>query len=661
MVISFPRTSVFIDSVHDRIVEAFPRRTVSRRLHLWRMVTLPFWFGSDVPPPMLPTFDRAGLDIANEGPAAAWLSHMLRKLTMRFWISWCVSSTLRGAALGATGAMVWSLLAAVGLASSPSIWLITWFVLLGAIPGLAFGLINRPTPLRVAMMIDRTFDLDERLITAVDRHERVHNEIETMQRADAANALVTVLREIRPAQLMPVRECVLVMVAVTSALAVWMFAFDSRQVDALTDTRVPGYYPASERLADQQGALPRKQTPSAESNGGESVAPSGETTGSNQDLQDLGHLGKALDQHSTTKSAASAIASGDLPGAAAELDAAAANVANASQEERDALADDLDEAADSMSAENTDLAQQVRDTADAIREGGTTAEQGVKDLADAVEAESPPPPQEGAAGSDESGNSDTAPVGEQQPGAGGDQSSSSSAGSSGGNSSEPAASDPGAGSDAEPGIAEEPSSEQEGAAGDQPGSTGSSSGEGAPSGESEAPSGSDAAEGGESSGASNQDNSDTSTGSGSDAMGDPNDETSASQGSGAGSGQKDANDQPTEGQAPNTTESKPSDPASGEPTDVETGDPPEAPVGESGDGGTAGSGNQSIEIGGSSNVNVQSGNDVGSSSLGSGSSGADVASGDAESQPVGPAGPDSNHVPDSYEDIVDDYFSEPVP
>lgn len=655
MAVSLPRSFDLAHGLRDRLIDAFPRRATSRKLQLWRMVTLPFWFGSDVPPPMLPTIGRNPLGLPTGSPADIWLSQSIHTMTTRFWISWCVSAVLRGAALGASGAVLWSILAAVGLIASPSIWLITIFVLAGMVPGLAFGLINRPSSARVAMMIDRTFGLDERLITAIEHRTHPDNEIAIMQGADAANSMLSVLSEIRWVHLAPVRECVLLMVAVTSALAIWMFAFDARDVDALSETRVPGYYPASERLADQQGALPTKPTPSAESGAAESEEATGEISTSNDDLQDLGTLGAALDQNALTKSSAESLARGDLPGASSALDAAAGDIANASQAERDALADDLDDAADSISATNPELAEQTRETADAIRSGGPEAEQAVTDLADSIEEMAPPEAQEGDASGSESESSNTAPVGEQEPGSNSGQSTES--GSSSGDATEGGASDPGSGSEAEPGIAEPPSSEGDSEGGTQPGESGSSTGEGEASGDEGSPSDAESDSGNSTSG-SPDDGSGNGGDTGSSAIGDAQDETSTSQGSGAGSGQTDANDQPIEGQAPNTTEADPGSPAESEPVESETGD---APVGEAGDGGEAGSGSETIDIGGSSTDTVQSGNDTGSSSLGSGSSGAEVGSGDAMSETAGPAGPDSNHVPSDYEDIVEDYFSEPVP
>ncbi|MEJ7839728.1 MAG: hypothetical protein WKF81_13015 [Thermomicrobiales bacterium] len=655
MAVSLPRSPQLIDSIRDRLADAFPQRATSRRLHVWRMVTLPFWFGSDVPPPMWPRTNREQLVDRSQSAAGSWLIESLDTMTFRFWISWCLSSVLRGAALGALVAVLWSLLATAGLAGTPSIFLISLFVVGGMLPGLGFGLINRPSPARVAMMIDRTFALDERLITAIDSDNPPDNDITIMQQADAANSLLPVLREIRLVHLMPVRECVLVMVAVTSALAIWMFAFDSRQVDASSDSRLPGYYAASERLADQQGALPRPPVPEEESSNGSSEAASGELSSSNDDVQDLGELGAALDQHDLTKPAANAIAGGDLNGASSALEASAGEIAGASQAERDALADDLDEAADAMSETNPDLAEQTRKAADAIREGGSGAEAAVNDLAKAIEDMAPPENEETESSGGESGSNSSAPVGEQDQGSNNGQSSES--GASSGDSNEGGASDPGSGSEAEPGLGEASSSEGEGETGETtPGDTGGSPGDAEAGGEGGA-SETDPGSGGSSTGTT--DESDGNGGeSESSAIGDAQDETSGSQGSGAGSGQTDANDEPIEGQNPNTTNSAPGDPAEEKPAEAETGD---APVGETVSDGEVGSGGGSIDIGGSSTDTVQSGNDVGSSSLGSGSSGADVAGGNATGEPSGPAGPDSNTVPEDYEDIVGDYFSEPAP
>ena len=63
---------------------------------------------------------------------------------------------------------------------------------------------------------------------------------------------------------------------------------------------------------------------------------------------------------------------------------------------------------------------------------------------------------------------------------------------------------------------------------------------------------------------------------------------------------------------------------------------------------------------GTSDENIPSGTDVGSSSLGSGS-GASAASGNAAPVAVGDAGPDNNRVPADYRDYVENYFNRDQP
>jgi len=656
MVLSIPNT------LPDRLArlrtlarESLPRRPVSPRLHTWRMLTLPLWWGSDIPPPMLPEIRNTGTHHATGDmlPADQYLYGQLRGLQRRFWISWWSSSILRGCSLGALLTLLWVLLAPVTPLAAPATRSIVICILLGAIPGIIFGWVNRPSVHRIAAMIDRTYELDERLVTAIDQRERGSHEYETMQVADAANALADIRREIRLFSFLPVRESILLMVIGAMIVAIFTFALDASGVAPAGDVLVPGYYPASERLANRAGPLPGIPTPApATAPGDDTDTPTSTTSGKNDDQKNLGELGKAFDQHDLTRQVANDLAKGDVAAAASSLDAAAGNIASASQEDRNALADDLDSAAGAMSDSNGDLASQTRKTASDIRAGGDRANQGSKDLAREIGKKAPPesPEQQGNAGS--AGSAGQAPVGEQGQGANqpGGSSSSSSSGELEPSSSQP---DPGSGAEAAPGIAEQEAGQDEGQSGQAGGASGSTAGSAGESGDPNDPANQDG------SGNGNAQQGDPSAGNGSSDSNASQDDQQASRGSGAGSGEAEDADSPpgASNQSESDAENNPD-----APENVEEGQP-SASVGQTdGQGGDiTGSGSNTLIIGGASDDTVQAGNDIGSASLGSGSAAAGAASGDAQSQPVGPAGPDSNHVPADVEDVVRNYFSEPAP
>lgn len=664
MALSLPTAPDRLTRLRYVLHQLLPAPVPARPLQWWRMATLPFWIGSDVPPPMLPRRHTDAIERETLLPVETYLFSILDGLQTRFWLSWWLSAVLRGCSLGALVALAWVLIAPLGFLPAPSVTPIVLLAGIGALPGLVFGWLNRPSIHRVATMLDRTFDLDERLVTAIDPRERSSHEFETMQQADAANALASIRSEIRTVSLVPVREFVLLMVIGMTVIAVWMFAFDTRGIDALTDTRVPGYYPASERMANQAGPLPRIPTPAPAAANEQQLPATTSQSATNDDLKDLGALGKAFDQHDLTQSVANEIAGGDLSGAASALDAAANDIGAAPAEDRNALADDLDQAADAMSPANKDLADQTRQSADDIRTGGSQAEQGVSDLANEIDKKAPQPAteQQGDAGS--SGSSgQQAPVGEQSQNS---QSGSSDTGDTAASDAQPSSnqSDPGAGVAAEPGIAGE-STDQDSGSGDAQGAS-QSGGESGPSSGSGSSAGDSAAQGAgqpqDSSGNASEPGGDANSGNSNSSTSGNEEDANSSQGSGAGSGHTDQAAPPTDQSDPNTA----SDANADKPEPPETagnGEPPTAPIGETGAGGgnASGSGDNTLVIGGSSDDTVQAGNDIGAASLGGGSAGAGAASGDAKSQPVGPAGPDSNHVPADVEDVVKNYFSEPVP
>lgn len=657
------------------------------RLFLWQAGWSPIWLGSNGPAPRPGQWrgasSRSAL-AANDPGAGRFIQSHLDRLASRLSRSLLAGSILRGLWLALLLVSAWALLATIGFVGLPPVLAMVALAGFGAIAGGIYGLLHPIDPSTVAVMLDRTFGLDERLTTANGQTTGEYGTgakgamLPRLQLADAANSLGEVMHELPRAVFIPVRE-VIALLVVSMALLTALFAYVPDQpVPNLSDAPVPRFVPASERLADPAAnEQPLTNTP-------EQAAPSAsevreQAQAAQQAREDLGVLGEALQDHPITQAASDAIAAGDYGAASEMIRSAASQAPSASQEEREALADDLDAAADQVAPTSPDLADSSREAADDLRLGGTEAEEGLEGLADTVDQtaaavapkdqteQGPEVGEQGAAGgaqpgasSQESGAGGNA---QQEQGPGANQESSSS-------SSQPQqpAGDPGEGVAAEPGVANEEMQGAEG--GDEAGEmSGASSAGQSQSGAGGAPdpeatdggSGSDQAEQQPSSGeGASSEGGDPASEAGSQGLiGAPEDETSASQGSGAGTGQSGANDQTTGDQ----DVGDPAPPGGGEAVDPpavgEVGDPPPGNGGGEGAAGNIGDvgGANDLSLQGTSDQGVRTGGTSGSSSSGSGA-GSGAASGDQVQQQVGVAGPDANRIPDGMQDIIEDFFTE---
>lgn len=662
------------------------------RLFLWQAGWSPIWLGSNGPAPRPGQRNEASGRAAlagNDPGAGAFIQSHLDRLASRLWMSLLAGSILRGLWLALVLVTGWALLATIGLVGLPPLFAMVALAGVGAVIGAAYGLLHPIDPSTVAVMLDRTFGLDERLTTAngqtFERY-RTHAKgamLPRLQLADAANTLGEVMHELPRAVFFPVRE-VIALLVVAMALLTALFAYvPDHPVPSLADAPVPRFVPASERLANPEDAeRPLANTPKQAAPSASEVREQAQAA--QQAREDLGVLGEALEDHPITQAASDAIAAGDYGAASEMIRSAASQAPSASQEEREALADDLDAAADQVAPTSPDLADGSREAADDLRRGGTQSEEGLEGLADTVDqtagavapkdpaAQGPEAGEQGSTGGAQPGatgqESESGGNAQQEQESGADQGTSSSSSQA----QQPAgdAGDPGEGVAAQPGVANEEMQGAEG--GEEAGEmSGASSAGQSQSGAGGAPdpaatdggSGSDQAgqqpatgEGASSEGG------DPASDAGSQGMiGAPEDETSASQGSGAGTGQTGANDQVTGDQ----DVGNPAAPGEGEAVDPpavgEVGDPPPGNgggEGSAGDIGNVSGGTNDLPLQGTSDEGVRTGGTSGSSSSGSGA-GSGAASGDQVQQQVGVAGPDANRIPDGMQDIVEDFFTEP--
>ncbi len=637
------------------------------RLLLWNMLWLPFWIGSDTPPPEMPQRGSAATTSASIDPAGVYLGSRIDWVTRRFGLAWFGGSLLRGFALALGVLTFWSLLAVLDIVALPGWASVIAAITVGLAVGFVYGLLSRPDRMMVAGMLDRTFDLRERMVTAFDRPGDPSH-ISRLQLADAANTFDEIMTEVPRSTYAPVREAAICLI-MAGALVTMMLAYVPRQgIAALSDSPVPQFVPASERLAVRDQPDPRQLANEQPISDQASIAEIQERGRESQSTRDdLARIGDALQTSPLTQPAAESISSGDYAAAADSLRSASASAAAMSQEERDALGDDLEQASRQISDANPELSQAANEAAEALRDGGPGAEEALNALADEIDESSEKVQSEedlardldeAQSGSSDPAASDGESAGSEQSGSSQSQSSSDQQGEQG------AGSDPGQGASAEPGVSNQPSespaqsSNSESSEGSPDQGSGSASSDSA---------GQEPSDGQPGEGSSEEAGSDADGGSSSsDAglQGAPQDETDASQGSGAGTGQSGANDQSSSDQRVDDPADPEENPDAEIPGIGEAGDPPASREdrGEEDDGtGTTRGGSTSLELQGTSDSSgIQTGGDSGSSSLGSGSD-SSTASGDQTAGDVGVAGPDSNRVPDALRDVVKDYFGEPAP
>lgn len=638
-----------------------------RWMMIWRIVTAPFWVGSELPSPSRPRWRSAAPATNRILPAAAWLNDRLGHLQRGYARAWVFGSAIRGVSLGLALVLLWIVAAILGDWALPSQSVIVGVPLMGMVIGAVFGWSVRPDADRIVRMLDWTFRLDERLSTAVDTLRTAdpaddQTYVSRIQMADAANALHLLGEDVPRPWIATFRELwflALLLVALLTGLFAWVPDAGLPQV---RQHSVPVFVSASERLTAQQ-ELPTLQQ---SVNPGEPTVSEVGGSESGTAQSDLDILGEGLQQNPTTSQAGDAIAEGDYAGASGTLRDVADNAGSLPQDERDAIADELDRSADQMSGDNPSLVEATRKAANDLRGGGPKAGEGLNDVAEEVERTGNQADQSGSV--TERGESQAGDQGDQQSGQQQQQQQGQQASDGSGAGAQ---TDPGEGVSAESGVVDEG---QPGSANGEQGGQAQGDAEGAQggtqAGAGSAPEEAGSGEPGAGTGAQSGDPAgggaaDAESGGGQQPSTDQASETSgrgeSSQGSGAGSGPTNPNqdaetaDGQNNGQPPTTSQPQPTEvPGNGKAVD----DPPSGPNpgNADGSGGTVqNNGDQSLPLQGGSDENVQSGNDSGSSSTGSGSS-SGTASGEGTQGSVGVAGPDSNVVPEDMRETVGDYF-----
>jgi len=637
------------------------------KLVLWRTLWFPYWFGGELPAPWLP--DERDTGSLPDAPAARATVEAIDAIGRRAWLNMGFAALVRGLWLPflfGSVAIFWQYLR--GDVFSPERFVWVWAI---TVPlALLFAFALRPNRERTAAMLDRTFELHDRLKTALEgqslpAHSRTsRSEVPYLQLADSANVADGLLSDPRFRIRLPSRELSLAILFGLLMLSLLFLRGVGGDLPALADSSVPRFVPAAERQTTAAGELSSDaavRPPTVE----EVQAASDRSASA---MQDLNTLADALESNAITQAAADAIRAGDYAAAGQALRESASQAASLPAESRETLAAALEQAASATSESSPALSNAAAEAAEGLQEGGEAATSSMQDLGDAVElagdsvvsndvlAEQMQQAQQAAAGAQEQGADAAAqgqssnPSGSANPNAG-----------QGGDPGSPMEGGSDAGADANAGASESQPSDSpsggeqgdmidasSGAPGQQPGANGEAEqpgGEGAPG---DTPGG----DGTESSESGNQIGQEPGSASGeSDVY--PEDLTAQQSGTGASSGGADQIEPDQEGET-----------GAGQNTgETSTGEPPVEPdVSNAAPDGGAGSeptvtASQSIGLSDSGGGDAfQLGGGGSASSLGSGA-GVMVAGGSGTQEPVSEAGPESNRTPEEYRPIVEDYFA----
>jgi hypothetical protein len=594
------------------------------------------------------------------------VTRAIDEIGRRVWLNMAIAAVVRGLWLPfVIGAFAIAVQFVRGESFAPQV--IAWVWALTIPLSLVFAYTLRPNRARTAAMLDRTFALQDRLVTALERptiphgsrSDRVH--LSYLQLADSANVATGLKTDPRFRPRLPAREISLAILAGLLMLALLFLRGVGGELPALGETSVPRFVPAAERRTAAAGQLSSQVTvrpPTVAEIQAASERSSSATA-------DLNALAEALEANALTQPAADAIQAGNYAAAAQELRDSAQQAANLPQDSRDELAAALDQAAAATSNTSPSLSSAASEAANGLQEGGQSTTSSMQDLGDAVElaGESVVPTdvlasqmqqaqQAEASGADQgadaagSQGSASNPGGASNPQAGqggeaGDPiegGAGSGADAAGGSSdaqpgeSSSGAADNGGMVDAASGSADQSSA---GAFGDeQPGGAGQPGGDGTNPGQAGNQAGDQSGSQGDD-GPMLESDAPNQTGAGASSAGSdlPSDENTSQAGSGQLSGDTSVEDLPAEsdlndaaaaagaGTAPTVTANE----------SIGLSDP---------------GGGDSFQLGGGGSA----------SSLGSGA-GVMVAGGDATQAEVAEAGPESNRTPADYRTIVENYFA----
>lgn len=326
--------------------------------------------------------DQAKQQSMNSNPLARQLSRLaadrwsrqtLRTILRTLWIGLSLCSILLG------GSLIWQ-------------WNIgyNWILLIlmgSLLLGLCLSLRPRMKPHEVARRLDKRFNLQDQLSTALEvlPQRPAPGSVGSYLIDDTRQVMAHVRRFIYTRQRRPWSE----IVAVIALLLVLGGLFMLLNPDDGLAQNAP--LPLPQLIRDQNEELfPEEEQPPPPGQSQEGGDAAGEGQGAPSDSQSLQAIADALRDQSATRAAADALDQGDTASAARSLRELADQANQLSSDTREEMADSLREAADEVEGRNPDLAEQLRDIADNLEEGGQSAQEAIDDLASAIEQQGQP-------------------------------------------------------------------------------------------------------------------------------------------------------------------------------------------------------------------------------------------------------------------------------
>ena len=627
---------------------------------LVRLLWLPWWILSDLPGPLARGRARVGQPVSTVETRMLVLLGRIQRSQLIYRLA---TVSLRGIGLALLIAAIWCLTQlAGGPAMTSSVLTLAGVVLV--LISLLYGWATRPGKREIAVMLDQSFRLDDRITTAVDGIGRgISDEpldVPHLQQIEATNTVAILITRPHLRLHVPWRELVSVVGLGLLVLGLYLLNGSGGSLPAIESASVPAFVPAKDRLKSVAKAE-AQPTSVASSQTVQQVQQQANLSANAQ--ADLVKLADALAGNPLTAPIADAIRAGDYDKAAAELAALAPQLDQLSPAVQNEIADNLDTAAASMSGDNPlqgatqdaadalhsddSASNQIADLSDAIQQSGDSvksADDLSQEMKDAREAEA-----DSGASADtrpeasDSSSSKSSDQNQEIAGDGGDaasgsndqsQSSDQQTSGSGGKADSSGADQQQQSSDASSSQAQGGSTDQSSSgdssgassgdkSGQQPGATGSQG--------SQASSAQDGQSGDQ---GQQGTNSDSQAGNGAGHTGSTNQSDGQSSSNGADQGSQDRS-----------------------PDAADTNVTADQATGSANSDGDAANPEETITLSRSPDASGYKSGGSSSSSSGSGA-GAAAGPGSVEQGDVGSAGPDSNSVPDQYKKTVEDYFSD---
>lgn len=376
-----------MSKVIERAPERAPLTPVRAGHFLWGVLWAPFWIGSTLPPPALPG-RREATPAADE--RTPLILRQIDGLRETIWRQRRAILGFRGLWLALLAVDVWlglRVLAARDLSPRPFL-----LVALALVVFAAFLIaIARPSRGQMARTLDRSFGLRERLTTAVEEAEAGRpSGLRALQILDATRVTrhIATATAFRPH--LPAREIAaalatgLFCLVLVILLLMQHFGGPGAGTGPVTNQGAGAGQGASNAPGSREGSQSGQQSGQNGQAGqnGQNGQQGGQPTA--QGKADMNTVAGALQDHASTSAAGDNLASGDYAGAAGALREAGNNAAQTSPQERQAIANDVRNAADQVG--DPQLASDLRDVANGLTQPNAAgAQQAFGQVANDVE------------------------------------------------------------------------------------------------------------------------------------------------------------------------------------------------------------------------------------------------------------------------------------